>query len=354
MILHCIWDVFRIFYPFDTTKTWDFFHHADIFTMLTLVSHMEELRKTGDKYNIDNLEWSGEYPRSSMDLPLLTKVLAHVNVAVSGTEIPEALILFINASNFEIMYKVKENLATTKMSVFPGDNFELYYDHQLVLLHIFSGAGFLQPQHLFCLTRPLTRCTSPAFQLWGLNQSKVVSEFCFKTQHMPLSLIPESDFLDFQEIIWSNQSDYKQLFDADDQTSGRGSTTPVVKITLLSGYWAALLTEPVAFQTMMCQAISTNVSASICASAQYNPPPPGWDGGGRGGRGGKTRNPKQVAVPGNCNRCGKAVHCVQDCPKLKTYWYLPPAGTEDNDTKLHCKKGDKSGVTISYCSVCKR
>ena len=98
--------------------------------MLTVVSHVEELRKTGDKHNIDNLEWNGEYLLSYMDLPLLTKFLAHVNVAASGTEIPEALILVIHTSNFEIMYKVKDNLVTTKMSVFPGDNFELYCDHQ--------------------------------------------------------------------------------------------------------------------------------------------------------------------------------------------------------------------------------
>ena len=60
-----------------------------------------------------------------MDLPLLTKVLDHVNVYDYGPEILTALIIFICACKFEIMDKVKEKLAATKLSDFPEDNFEL-------------------------------------------------------------------------------------------------------------------------------------------------------------------------------------------------------------------------------------
>ena len=60
MIIHGMWDVFRILDPFDTTKTWYLFHHTDHFILLTAVYHVEELRKNGDNHTIDNLEWSGE------------------------------------------------------------------------------------------------------------------------------------------------------------------------------------------------------------------------------------------------------------------------------------------------------
>ena len=60
MILHGMWDVFRILDQFDTTKTWDLFHRTASITLLTVVSHMEELRETRDKHTIDNLNWSGE------------------------------------------------------------------------------------------------------------------------------------------------------------------------------------------------------------------------------------------------------------------------------------------------------
>ena len=58
-----------------------------------------------------------------MELTLLTKVLAHVNVSDSGPEILAALIIVIHASNFEIMDKVKDKLAATKLSDFTWENF---------------------------------------------------------------------------------------------------------------------------------------------------------------------------------------------------------------------------------------
>ena len=69
-----------------------------------------------------------------MDLPYLTKVLAHVNLDSSGPDILSALILVIPTSNFEILDKVKDKLANTKLYDFPGDNFEFYYDNQLGIL----------------------------------------------------------------------------------------------------------------------------------------------------------------------------------------------------------------------------
>ena len=81
------------------------------------------------------------------------------------------------------------------------------------------------------LTRPLTRYTSPAFEIWALNQNKVVSEFRFKTQHMDFSLIPKSYHLYFEEIIRFDWSKYKQLVDADDWNPGPGSATPAAEPT---------------------------------------------------------------------------------------------------------------------------
>ena len=57
-----------------------------------------------------------------MYLTLLTKVLDHVNLAASGPEILVDLIIVIRASNFEIMDKVKDKLAATKLSDFSGYN----------------------------------------------------------------------------------------------------------------------------------------------------------------------------------------------------------------------------------------
>ena len=88
------------------------------------------------------------------------------------------------------------------------------------------------------------------------------------------------------------------------------------------------------------------------ASTQYTLPPTIRVGSDRGIRDGWGENYKQVEVPGNFNRCGKAGHYVRDFPKWNTYWDSHPSGTEDTSTKVHLKKGDKPDVTLSYCSVC--
>ena len=157
---------------------------------------------------------------------------------------------------------------------------------------------------------------------------------------MELYLIPDAYCLHFEDIIWSAGSKYKQLVDADKWTPVPGSATLDAELTLPAGYQAAPPTEPVVFHTNMCQAISNDVASAISASIQDTPPPPKV-GIGRGGRGVRGGNPKQVSVPGNCNRCGKAGQYVQDCPERNTYWDPPPAGTEYAATKMHRKKGYK-------------
>ena len=112
---------------------------------------------------------------------------------------------------------------------------------------------------------------------------------------------------------------------------------------------------------MMYKSISTSVDADMSVSTQATPPTPGgrvggcgWGGGGRDSRGIQGGYPKQVSLPINCNSSSKAGHYVRDCTERKKYWYPPPSGTEDTDTKVYFKKVAKSDVTMSYCSVCKR
>ena len=136
---------------------------------------------------------------------------------------------------------------------------------------------------------------------------------------MDLSLIPEADCLDFEGLIWPDRSKYKRLVDADNWIPCPGSATHDAETTLPAGYQAALPTEPVPFQTMMCHTISTDVAASMYTSAQATPPPPGRGGGGRGSKGGQGGNTKQVVVTGNCNLCGKVGHYVREFPERNMY-----------------------------------
>ena len=92
-----------------------------------------------------------------MYLNLLTKVLTQINMAASGPDILDALIIVIYASNFEIMDKVRYKMTATKLSSFPGENVELYCNNQLSLLQKLDNAGFFQTQHLSSLASTMNR-----------------------------------------------------------------------------------------------------------------------------------------------------------------------------------------------------
>ena len=102
---------------------------------------------------------------------------------------------------------------------------------------------------------------------------------------MTLSLIPGADRLEVEGIFWFARFEYNQFVDADNWTPGTGFATLDTNQTLPTGCLAALPTEPVAFQTMTCQAISNDVASSMSAYTQATPPPPGGrcDRGGLGG-----------------------------------------------------------------------
>ena len=80
--------------------------------------------------------------------------------------------------------------------------------------------------------------------------------------------------MDFEDIIRSARFNYKQLVDADDWTPGPGYTTPAAEPTLTDRYQADLPTDPMGFQTIMCQAIYPAGAAAMSASTQATPSPP--------------------------------------------------------------------------------
>lgn len=122
MIHHGMWDVFELLDPKNPNVTWDLFNRLGRFPLKSVISHVQALRATADKYTLDNLDWSGEYLRNTLNPDLLTKALTHVNIAASGPEILSATLLVIHSSNFEVMETVKDQLRDIKLSNYPWEN----------------------------------------------------------------------------------------------------------------------------------------------------------------------------------------------------------------------------------------
>ena len=100
-IIHYImYNVFEIPDTNNPEVKWNLFQWLGSFPLNYVITHIQKIRITYGKYNLDNLEWSGNYPRKNMDPDLLTKVLTHVNISASIPKVLSTTILVVHYYNF--------------------------------------------------------------------------------------------------------------------------------------------------------------------------------------------------------------------------------------------------------------
>ena len=134
IIHHRMYNVFEIPDTNNTEVKWDLFQWLGSFPLKYVITHIQKIRITYGKYNLDNLEWSGNYPHKNMDTDLLTKVLTYVNISASSPKVLSDTIFFIHYSNFEVVEKVGDKLCDVKLSNFYWKNIYDCYTVQLALL----------------------------------------------------------------------------------------------------------------------------------------------------------------------------------------------------------------------------
>ena len=339
MIKNGMWDIFNMPDPRDPAKKWDLFYHLGRFPLRRVSAYIDTIRRTGDKYVIDNLDWRGEYLLATLDSTLLTKVLNHVDVTSSGPEVLSATLLVIHACNSEIMERVRTKLANIKLTDYPGQNIDKCCADQLVLLQRLDDAGYLKVEHLSLVTRTLKKCTSREFESWALKQHERVQDYRELLEIMDDDNIPADQKVTYDSLIKRARAMYKQLIDANDWSPLAASDQPEPEPTLpAAGYQAndqgghkTPLTsfDPTAFATVIAESVA---NAVLKASSSNN------QTGQQAGTGKRQ-----------CHRCGSSNHLIKDCdkPENKTtgYWG-PPSGNPDKATKNH------RGRIMKYCSVC--
>ena len=119
IIHHRMYNVFEIPDTNNPEAKWNLFQWLGSFPLKYVITHIQKICITYGKYNLDNLEWSGNYPRKNMYTDLLTKVLIHVNIYACVPKVLSNNILAIHYSNFEVIYKVWDKLRDVKLSDLP-------------------------------------------------------------------------------------------------------------------------------------------------------------------------------------------------------------------------------------------
>jgi hypothetical protein len=80
-----MWNVFNIPDPCNPTQKWDLFLKQGRFPLEYVKEYVRDFRQHADKFELQNLDWSGEYIRNTLTATLLSKVMEEVSLSASGT-----------------------------------------------------------------------------------------------------------------------------------------------------------------------------------------------------------------------------------------------------------------------------
>ena len=294
MIKHGLWDVFYIPDPKNSAVKWDLFRHLGKFPLTYVVTYVETLRSTADQYALHNLDWSGEFLRNSLNSDLLTKVLKLVDISASGPEVLSATLTVIHSSNYEIMEKVRNQLANIRLSNFPGENVDDCCTAMLKLTERMADAGFLRPEHLSMLTRCWKQSKDHHFELWAIRKHEQVNAYRRKLEVMEEAAIPAAERVDYETLIKEAHQEYRELVE-------QGEWGPTGK-----GQSVEEPTLPTAYAAMIQKAVSDSVTKAMGSSGRTLHP--------SGILCTPSDTQRTVTFSGNCHSCGKVGHMRKDCP----------------------------------------
>ena len=122
MIRHGMIDIFLLKDPRNKKTVRDLFRHHAMMPVDWVKQEVSHLRRLNDVYVDQNLKWSAEYLRNSINADMLTKLLHEVTLETSGPETFIALMRIIHSDSYEALEKVKEKLLALSLKDFPGED----------------------------------------------------------------------------------------------------------------------------------------------------------------------------------------------------------------------------------------
>ena len=122
MIDHGMIDIFLLKDPRNKKTVRDLFRHHAMMPVDWVKQEVSRLRRLNDVYVDQNLKWSAEYLRNSINADMLTKLLHEVTLETSGPETFIALMRIIHSDSYEALEKVKAKLLALSLKDFPGED----------------------------------------------------------------------------------------------------------------------------------------------------------------------------------------------------------------------------------------
>ena len=184
MIQNGMWDVFQYKDP-KSKREFDLIKSMGRFKLKDIKKYIKEKKKTADKYEMANLQMSGQYLLDAISSSVFAYVLTKVSCNDSGPEILTAI--------FDTCYKVtptsmddlKTKLRAIKLSDYPGENILKCSQEIKRISNILDGAGYWDPHLLNSILRVFKKSQDEQFRAWEISQNDKLEEFLTQVQNIP-------------------------------------------------------------------------------------------------------------------------------------------------------------------------
>ena len=360
MIRHGMWDVFNFSDPKNPSMHCDLFKKHSRFSLAYVkaeVAKMQTDKGRVDSYIIQNLRYSGDYLRASLNAEQLTKVLQEVPITATGPEVFVATMLVCLSDSYDAMEQTKEALKAIKLTDFPGENVQQCCTKILELCERLDSAGAFEANLLCKIVRIFEQTSDKRFELWAMSKYKECADFVKGLQVSGQDMTDSSSWtITYEQLTQEAVKEYRDLVDASrwspgvpDKKNGEPS---------LPQAYAAAIRKSVsdALQHVKFQSTSHSKSGSST---------PGTE---------STSTAGGTFFDGICHYCQKKGHKAKDCRKKKAdmgktrhpnasngdktsgnngnggsgkkWWKVPPTGDPATATK---KKGNR---LYKWCSKC--
>lgn len=213
MIKVGMWDVFCV--EANGTR-YDLFLNHSLFLLQDVQAHVSKLLALDDTLINENLTYSGQYIRNSIDADLLQAVVEECGINASGPVAFSTLMKVLQSDSFASVEKAKADLAKISLKSFAAENVEECAIAVETLCERLDCAGAFDMEHFCSMVRIFQGSTVEEFRLWVMEQSRKFQKLArelrvYSHQALGLQRVPRyEDFLRDVKMEYRNIRDSQE------------------------------------------------------------------------------------------------------------------------------------------------
>ena len=379
MVENGMWSVFQYTDPI-SNKTFNLFDNLGEIKFYDLKVYIQDFKqKEADFYDLENLDWSGQWFRNSLTANFLRSILLKVDLEASGPEMLVAIFESMHYMDAQAAQALEAQLKSLTLASFAGENVPKCNQEITRILQLLDSANFYRPDMLGTVMRIYTASKQPSFVHWAYTKKQKIDAYVSLCQqykndekNVPNGKITYTSILDEAQKHYDAEAlnkSWKPMM----------GVKPTPSEPDVPGANTAAKN-----QDDLIAAVATAVGKAMKqqggnqGGGQSNGGSSGGGGNGSGGNRRGRRNGRRQGQGGGdtgssgnsnsgssnsqkrdiCNWCGRkscnGKEGYSKCPHKDTDWYKIQPEQNQATVRKKYRMSDKKTLDVMWCSKCKQ